>query len=667
MSENADKYICKQLDTLFARIENLNARFVALENEKCRPANITNIQDCYVTESQASVICDFDTTDCSKPTKSAQTEPSVGAVDFLKEFAENTTLHGFAHVVRRRPAFNKWKWKNLIFVLVTVACLSFAGNNVVSMVTDYLSYPVTTTTYTNTDLPMDFPAVTICNNNKIAYHNLRSYYFLGAIQRMYGTQNEISEFVKSYLNSTVCRQAGIARQDADTGLPKHEYLCYPHTNISSVTDVELSLYHRGHPLASICDVRSYLFGDDPTFGEQCFFKLIPGLLNDCTFGGSACDVSDFRWSYDDTYGSCYTFNGEMNMHGASDIRQIDSVGGDSELTMVFNLATFMYDTQFHDIGLRIWVHDNKERPFPGDNSIIVSPGYHSFVGFEKKQVVRQTPPYGKCIELTEEQHRDKSFYADQFIYSQTACHKTCKQIHAMLFCGCCLESYPCLQIPSKINSTYQAEQLQDISVCNVTEAAENCTQQNTGSKFLEECQSECHPPCSSTHYHLSLSASKWPPQNPLVVTKHELTGNDDGFYEEELFYPSQTDDNIGYTCNRVGRLCRTSRDLEWYWAPFAGGTADHMYRAENLLSYIDYTTNHVKVTVYPTTLEVTKEVTTPKYDWVGFLSNIGGVMGLFTGFSVLSFLEIVELLFDLGACLFAVLWGIKQIQSSVSP
>ena len=92
-----------------------------------------------------------------------------------------------------------------------------------------------------------------------------------------------------------------------------------------------------------------------------------------------------------------------------------------------------------------------------------------------------------------------------------------------------------------------------------------------------------------------------------------------------------------------------------------------MYRAENLLSYIDYTTNHVKVTVYPTTLEVTKEVTTPKYDWVGFLSNIGGVMGLFTGFSVLSFLEIVEVLFDLGACLFAVLWGIKQIQSSVSP
>ena len=63
--------------------------------------------------------------------------------------------------------------------------------------------------------------------------------------------------------------------------------------------------------------------------------------------------------------------------------------------------------------------------------------------------------------------------------------------------------------------------------------------------------------------------------------------------------------------------------------------------------YVKYQQDHLKVSVFMDSLEVTTEVTSPKYDFVSFLSNIGGVMGLFTGFSVLSFLEIIELLFDM--------------------
>ena len=45
------------------------------------------------------------------------------------------------------------------------------------------------------------------------------------------------------------------------------------------------------------------------------------------------------------------------------------------------------------------------------------------------------------------------------------------------------------------------------------------------------------------------------------------------------------------------------------------------------------------------------EVDSAKYDWSVLMSNIGGVMGLFTGFSVLTALEIVELMVDLWAYL----------------
>ena len=63
--------------------------------------------------------------------------------------------------------------------------------------------------------------------------------------------------------------------------------------------------------------------------------------------------------------------------------------------------------------------------------------------------------------------------------------------------------------------------------------------------------------------------------------------------------------------------------------------------------YTRYRAENLKVTVYLESLDVEKEVKSPKYEWSSFLSNVGGVMGLFTGFSVLSFFEILELLVDM--------------------
>ena len=51
------------------------------------------------------------------------------------------------------------------------------------------------------------------------------------------------------------------------------------------------------------------------------------------------------------------------------------------------------------------------------------------------------------------------------------------------------------------------------------------------------------------------------------------------------------------------------------------------------------------------TTNVEKEVTRAKFNWEVLLANIGGQLGLFTGFSVLTALEILELLYDLWAFL----------------
>ena len=56
----------------------------------------------------------------------------------------------------------------------------------------------------------------------------------------------------------------------------------------------------------------------------------------------------------------------------------------------------------------------------------------------------------------------------------------------------------------------------------------------------------------------------------------------------------------------------------------------------------------VALKILVNTLEEKFYTTEPKYDIALLLANIGGQLGLFTGFSVLTGVEILELLTDLG-------------------
>ena len=87
------------------------------------------------------------------------------------------------------------------------------------------------------------------------------------------------------------------------------------------------------------------------------------------------------------------------------------------------------------------------------------------------------------------------------------------------------------------------------------------------------------------------------------------------------------------------RTANASEAIKLFVDPFMYAMATHIYT--------EHRATVLKTTVYLATLDVEKETQSPKYSWSAFLSNLGGVMGLCTGFSLLSFLELVELLVDL--------------------
>ena len=81
-------------------------------------------------------------------------------------FAENTTLHGFASLFRKRETPNPLKWKNCMVLLAILGSMSFLGVNLYLLFSDYFQYPVTTSIVMERRESLELPAVTVCVESK---------------------------------------------------------------------------------------------------------------------------------------------------------------------------------------------------------------------------------------------------------------------------------------------------------------------------------------------------------------------------------------------------------------------------------------------------------------------------------------------------------------------
>ena len=112
------------------------------------------------TESKS--IEDFETNDL----RLKEPRNRKGVFSLFKDFSQDTTLHGFAQAVKQRPQFNQYRWKNAVFIVAIIFCLSITGSNLYYLISDYYHFPVTTSIVLEHHNELEFPAVTICNCNR---------------------------------------------------------------------------------------------------------------------------------------------------------------------------------------------------------------------------------------------------------------------------------------------------------------------------------------------------------------------------------------------------------------------------------------------------------------------------------------------------------------------
>ena len=89
----------------------------------------------------------------------------------VHDFSQNTTLHGFAGLFKRRETPNPLRWKNAMFLVAVLASFSFLAVNLYGLGDDYLKYPVTTSVLRERRDFIELPAITICADEEIRVEN----------------------------------------------------------------------------------------------------------------------------------------------------------------------------------------------------------------------------------------------------------------------------------------------------------------------------------------------------------------------------------------------------------------------------------------------------------------------------------------------------------------
>lgn len=176
--------------------------------------------------------------------------------DKFFEWSSNSTAHGISNICRleSRPL-------KIIWMVCFLTSFSYCSYTIVNVLVAFFEYGVVINQQVVTELPVDFPVVTVCNLNAFDKRN-----------------------AKSYMNQVLARNNISYERDR---------------SLINITPTEVNNLIK----ASIIGNKNLTREDIINIG----FKIDYMLLT-CYFNNVPCNQSDFRWLYDFDYTNCWQFN-----------------------------------------------------------------------------------------------------------------------------------------------------------------------------------------------------------------------------------------------------------------------------------------------------------------------------------------------------------------------
>nr|QZK27839.1 amiloride-sensitive cation channel [Cupiennius salei] len=341
--------------------------------------------------------------------------------------------------------------RRILWFLVLLVGLLGCSYEIYHFLSLYFQYPVVITLEVKNDWKLDFPAVTVCNLNRIS--NLNYCCLLLDISPKKCTSRRRYKPISERQKYASCS-----------------------SNFSGNFSDERSRF--------LTFFDKYLKADERSRSKFGYKSI--DLITSCTFNGESCSVGNFTEFKSIQFGNCFTFNRVYGKNGST--LQTPYIGPNSGLEISLSLDSDSYAPITPSIGARVVIHESDVDPNPEDNGINISPGYETSLALQQTSIYRLPEPYrDKCKQYKGEKPSERN---------QVSCIANCMQNINLHECDCVDPFMP--TDPS-------------MPLCDLRNRTTVCCLDDVMKSFSEDNIScSCPLPCKSTDYEMTISTAEWP-------------------------------------------------------------------------------------------------------------------------------------------------------------
>ncbi|XP_059722397.1 LOW QUALITY PROTEIN: amiloride-sensitive sodium channel subunit delta [Haemorhous mexicanus] len=433
--------------------------------------------------------------------------------EMFEFFCKNTTIHGTVRLV----CSGRNRMKTAFWTLLLLASLAMLYWQFALMFSQFWAYPVVLTMSVDSE-PKMFPAVTICNLDPSRFELVSEQ--LEQLERM---AEESLTFL--YGPKAAARLSQLRDRDRDRA---SAIRVQAWANLSSAgfrLSHNFSLVRMWEPKAGKKHSRVGFRLCNST-GGNCFYtshpsgteallewfrfhymnvmaQLPPGLAQhqqhfqdlvySCQYDGEPCRPGDHVHFHHPVFGSCYTFNSE----GTDPFWAATKPGIPYGLSLILRAEQKEHIPLLSTVaGVKVMIHGHNQTPFLEHEGFHIRPGIATTIGIRQDQVNRLGGNYGRCT-------TDGADVAVELLYNTSytlqACLQSCFQRAMLQRCGCGYFYYP---LPAGARYCDYSRQ----------PAWGHCFYQlySRLRNHRLDCFQHCPKPCRESLYKVSAGTAKWP-------------------------------------------------------------------------------------------------------------------------------------------------------------
>ncbi|KAJ8022807.1 Amiloride-sensitive sodium channel subunit beta [Holothuria leucospilota] len=514
----------------------------------------------------------------------AQRMEPVTVLEILNDFADKTTAHAIPEIILNPRILTKLVWSLLLTIAFLLFCIQTSN-----LLSNYYTSN-TKVKLVNSEF-VEFPAVTVCNFNRMKRSQVRENSRYDDVLLL-----ESPEFLKEHIEglsnyywlfpNDYVWDSQVSNSESTDGMERDRKRreTFSYESLYSYSDYSYGLEWDG-----LIDLFNQL-GDD--FASKILDKIAPTKEELRTMGHQAkdfilqCNFNKAKCDYRNFTTSQNKQYGNcftFNITQKQRRGRVTKVGSDYGLHLTLFIDALQY------IGL--FTEESGVRLAIHPKNILPHPedvGISLTPGFSTSIGLRQVELKrlgGRYGECTDKETKNH-LSSDKYDYSIISCQKKCLLDHMKERCGC-------------VNNIY--DDYANVPYCKderLGKSQVQCQRQVERSFYTNRIKCTCPAPCHEYVYNTKLSTARWPSET----------------YEPHLRDKLKAEDITAFRSLDKTKFSR-----------------ENLVRLQIYFEELNY--------------ELIEQV--PAYTVAEVLSNIGGTLGLYIGFSALTVFEVIILCYHL--------------------